>query len=176
MAMRKSIRRELNKAREILHFLLHAPDPRTLTQIRKCYFCRKPILQSAVAVVRHGEGSGSPLPDLLDAVIHHIDGNHYNDHQSNKALAHDACHQRWHMLERRRIARQVKVDGEIVVVRHDQLRAGDVLAATKFTIVDVRTVRPSGRIALVVRHPLTRKTLPLTWRNPATTIRVVRAA
>jgi hypothetical protein len=174
MGMRKSSRHELNKLREIAHFLLGSNDGRTLTQLRRCYFCHRPVVD-APAGVRHGEGTGAPLVELLDVTIHHIDGDHFHDAQRNKALAHAPCHQRHHLAERHRIAKAVQVDGVIVVVRHDELRVGDVLAATKFTLTRVRRIR--GRIALEARHPLTRKTTPLSqWRNPATTIRVIRAA
>ena len=164
MAMRKSSRRELNKLRELAHFFLEG---------QRCFFCRQLLVPDADSI-GVGEGTGAPLPDACDVVFHHINGNHYDNRRANKAPAHDRCHASWHMRERHRIAKRVKVDGQVVTVRHDELRAGDVMAATKFTIV--RKWKVGARVALRVRHPLTGKVLPLTDRMASTTVRVIRAA
>ena len=86
MAMRKSIRRELNKLRELARHFLEGET---------CCFCHKPWLPpNALDDHEHGSGTGSPL--LLDVTIHHRDGDHFNNAKANRTLAHRACHRRHH--------------------------------------------------------------------------------
>src|SRR5437870_5456590 len=94
MSMRKSTRQELRKCREIVRFLLRG---------RGCFFCRKPLIEEESYCV-DGDGQGSPLGQL--PTIHHIDENHDNDDEKNKALAHVSCHKRYHATRRHEEARK----------------------------------------------------------------------
>lgn len=87
MAMRKSTARELNKARELLHYLL---------PMHVCYFCEKPLMPLHPAATP-GDSKGPPLE--LRISIHHRDGNHSNNAQENLRLSHSACHRAHHCLE-----------------------------------------------------------------------------
>src|SRR6266699_4294802 len=86
MAMSKESRREVGKSRELLwHFL----------EGEKCFFCKKPFLENGVPrYVKFGNASANPMD--LDCTIHHKDGDHENNKQSNRALAHQSCHRSFH--------------------------------------------------------------------------------
>jgi hypothetical protein len=84
--MRNSLRSELAKLRELAHFLLTG---------RYCFFCGELLLTVVCGKVKHGDGAGPKLRDKI--TIHHIDGNHENDAEDNKALAHQSCHKRHHL-------------------------------------------------------------------------------
>jgi len=118
MAMRKSIRQELRKSRELLRFMLtHRFLPTEYIGImplnglpmpgkgmKCCFFCHKPLLtpEQLKSYAKDGDGQGSPLAISRTITIHHKDGNHENDKDSNKALAHSNCHRSYHMTERHR--------------------------------------------------------------------------
>ncbi len=90
MAMSKETRRQLGKAYELLWLLLDD---------KKCYFCKKPVLDSSgYGPVKFGNASAPPIE--LDITEHHIDGNHSNNgrvgDRSNLALAHESCHKSFH--------------------------------------------------------------------------------
>jgi hypothetical protein len=95
MSMRKSTRQELRKCREIIRFILRG---------KKCWFygrknhpdCKGLLIHSK-SYAKDGDGQGSPVRSIT---IHHIDSNHGNDRDNNKALVHDSCHRRHHALER----------------------------------------------------------------------------
>lgn len=84
MSMRKSTRQELRKCRELLRYLLRG---------KKCFFCNKPLIEDE-SYAKDGDGQGSPIKDV--PTIHHIDGDHANDSEKNKAPAHDGCHRSYH--------------------------------------------------------------------------------
>jgi hypothetical protein len=84
MAMRKSTRQELRKARELLRFLLRG---------KNCCFCHKALMNDE-SYAKDGDGQGSPISRLI--TIHHKDGDHSNDAQNNKKLAHRSCHLSYH--------------------------------------------------------------------------------
>lgn len=86
--MRKSTRQELRKCRELLHFLLRG---------KLCFFC-KTALHTNGSYAKDGDGQGSPI--ARNITIHHIDLDHDNDAESNKALAHSACHRSFHLMLR----------------------------------------------------------------------------
>lgn len=89
--MRKSTRQELRKLREVVRFALHG---------KSCYFCHKPLIREE-SYAKDGDGQGSPVRNGHGLpTIHHRDGNHDNDVESNKALAHDSCHRRFHAILR----------------------------------------------------------------------------
>lgn len=83
--MKASSRKELYKLREIVHFLL---------QGKKCSICKKPLSATAEAFNEHGNSVGPKFADTL--TIHHLDGNHENNEQSNKSLVHTPCHKSYH--------------------------------------------------------------------------------
>lgn len=86
--MSPSIRRELYKLRELCAFLLKG---------RICYFCNKPISEAAEMFTEHGNSVG---PKLLDKIsIHHINGDHNDNRDENKALCHTSCHKSYHRRE-----------------------------------------------------------------------------
>lgn len=81
--MRNSIRRELNKLREIARVALAG---------QRCYFCGKPLL--APADFAAGNGNGPPLTDKL--TVHHKNEDHSDNRPSNHALCHQTCHKKYH--------------------------------------------------------------------------------
>ena len=83
--MRRSSRRELNKLRELVHFLLVG---------RVCCFCHKALSETAEEFVKHGESTGPKFAERL--TIHHKDGNHENQAHENKELCHTSCHKSYH--------------------------------------------------------------------------------
>jgi len=83
--MRNSTRRELAKARELLHFFL---DGKT------CFFCHE-LLNDTHNKVARGNSDGSPI--CRDITIHHKNGDHDDNHPSNHKLAHTGCHKSFHM-------------------------------------------------------------------------------
>lgn len=86
MAMSKAIRKELGKCRELLWHLLEG---------KKCFFCKELLLPEGVpSYVKFGNASAPPMD--MDFTIHHKDGNHQNNEPSNRALAHESCHKRFH--------------------------------------------------------------------------------
>lgn len=88
MAMRKDSRRELNKLRELVHFLLVG---------QKCFFCNKPLSTTAETFVEHGNATGPALDERIS--VHHVDGDHSNNQHDNKALCHLKCHKSHHRRE-----------------------------------------------------------------------------
>lgn len=128
-------RRELNKLREVVHFLLHcdlrhnvdhgtkrlptlaqvcgdrgveevspeewselvhAHEKQESTRRIVCYFCRKP-LGAASDFNSHGNAIGPKFAEKLS--VHHVDGNHENNADGNKALCHRSCHKGHHRRE-----------------------------------------------------------------------------
>jgi hypothetical protein len=115
MAMRKSIRQELRKGRELLRFMLnhrfepneylyyhYAPMRKRDWGIKCCCFCHKALLtpEQSESYAKDGDGQGSPLAISRTITIHHRDLNHNNDKDSNKTLAHSSCHRSFHMTLR----------------------------------------------------------------------------
>jgi hypothetical protein len=92
MAMRKSVRRELVKLREIAaHFL------EGLT----CSLCRKPLIPVETFDVHEpGSGAGVPLTGLVDITEHHKNGNHDDNRKKNREYVHRECHRRHHANRR----------------------------------------------------------------------------
>lgn len=87
MALSPRIRRELPKLRELVHHLLVG---------QACWFCHVPFLSDPAPVGRRGgDGTGPALAAKIS--IHHLDGNHDNDADENKVLAHRRCHKSHHM-------------------------------------------------------------------------------
>ena len=89
--MRKSTRRELNKLRELVAYLLRD---------RKCCFCHRVITDHDGAT--DGEGRGRPLTDRI--TIHHRNQVHHDKRRSNERLAHQTCHKSFHARQRTRHA------------------------------------------------------------------------
>jgi hypothetical protein len=81
--MQKKIRRELNKLRELVLFLLREKD---------CALCHQPLTDYDGRV--DGDGCGVPLTERI--TIHHSDGNHANKALSNQVLVHETCHKAYH--------------------------------------------------------------------------------
>lgn len=90
--MRKSTRRELNKSRELLRFLLRD---------RCCCFCKEPLIDDEDRIM-DGEGRAKPIAIL--PTIHHHDPKHLgkkhthahrNQQKFEKRLAHPTCHRRY---------------------------------------------------------------------------------
>lgn len=86
MAMRKSTRSELNKLRELVHYLLAE---------RKCCFCKQPLIEVPDGWVP-GTGSGPPLKAKV--AVHHKDG--WEDPVKDTQLCHRKCHLRHHAKQR----------------------------------------------------------------------------
>lgn len=90
-----ALRRELNKLREIAHFLLAGADATPKDESGKfiCYFCLKPM-DDYTDFETHGNATGPKFAIRL--TTHHLDGNHTNNTKGNKALCHTTCHKRYH--------------------------------------------------------------------------------
>ena len=95
MAMSKTIRKELGKARELLWWFLSTPKPSN-----RCFFCKGILLtdeQKETLIegfVRFGNAAAPPL--LLEITLHHLDGNHDNNKPVNLTPAHESCHKKFH--------------------------------------------------------------------------------
>lgn len=117
MAMSPSIRRELHKLREITHFMLSGAgatkrslidsDPPRIGALL-CYFCKEPLANYADEFVEHGNAIGPKFTAALS--IHHVNGNHDDNSELNKALAHTKCHKSYHRTEANKA--RTKVDPE----------------------------------------------------------------
>lgn len=105
MSMTLRSRGELYKLREIVTFLLTGAGatPQDTTKAFCCYFCRQHL--DASHFVEHGNSTGPKF--TLKLTIHHVDGDHDNNEQMNKALAHTKCHKSFHRREAN-LARRVK--------------------------------------------------------------------
>lgn len=90
-----ALRRELNKWREIGHFLLQGADatPKHQDGSFACYFCLK-SLGTYSDFEEHGGATGPKLTERI--TIHHIDGVHENNAKGNKSLCHTKCHKSYH--------------------------------------------------------------------------------
>lgn len=104
MAMRPSIRRELNKSRELLRFMLRG---------KLCYFCHGALIE-AEKVVRDGDGTAEPL--AVAVTIHHLNGDHGDSSAGNTALAHTACHKSHHAKHMVRAGGKFLKQGAAVLV------------------------------------------------------------
>lgn len=84
MAMSPRVRREREKGQELLwHFLLG----------QRCYFCKKLLVPNAK--IKFGNAA-APGIDILEITIHHENGNHSDNRDSNRKLAHQSCHKSHH--------------------------------------------------------------------------------
>jgi hypothetical protein len=104
MAMRPSIRRELNKARELLRFMLRG---------QRCYFCHGPLIEPE-KVVRDGDGTAEPL--ALAVTIHHKSGDHSDNSAGNTVLSHFSCHKSHHAKHMVRAGGKFHKQGAAVLV------------------------------------------------------------
>lgn len=104
MAMQKSIRRELNKARELLRFMLRG---------KTCYFCHGELIEPE-KVIRDGDGTAEPL--AIACTIHHISGDHSDSSPSNTSLAHTHCHKSHHAKHMVRAGGKFLRQGKAVLV------------------------------------------------------------
>jgi hypothetical protein len=84
MAMRKSSRQELRKARELL---------RSVFEDYHCIFCRQLLIPKGRVAI--GECDGAPIETKI--TIHHANGNHDDDRKGNRRYTHTRCHKRFHM-------------------------------------------------------------------------------
>lgn len=99
--MRDSTRRELHKLRELMHFILNGAgvtkhalidsDPPRIGALL-CCFCKEPL--SNVEFEKHGNSIGPRFTERLS--IHHVNGDHEDNSESNKALCHTKCHKSHH--------------------------------------------------------------------------------
>lgn len=98
MAMQNATRRELHKLRELIHFLLRGAGatPRGPKGQLCCTFCLQKF-EYAKDFDEHGNSIGPKFVEKLS--IHHMDGNHQNNLDSNKALSHTSCHKSHHRTE-----------------------------------------------------------------------------
>jgi hypothetical protein len=108
MSMRKSTRQELRKSRELLRFFLRD---------KNCYICDTPLLAKSDrdSYAKDGDGQASPITEM--PTIHHIDLDHDNDKQGNKAPVHDVCHRSFH-LTLRHAMRNEKFHGKKNIVEY----------------------------------------------------------
>lgn len=86
--MTAASRKELYKLRELVHFLL---------QGKKCYFCKNVLSPNAEKFVTHGNSVGPKFEDQI--TVHHIDGDHSNNAEENKAPCHTKCHKSFHRTQ-----------------------------------------------------------------------------
>lgn len=107
--MAPGTRRELNKLRELVHFLLQGAGatPFTRSEGFKCYFCGNE-LDTKSAFVSHGNAVGPKL--MAKITVHHINGVHEDNAPMNKTLCHTTCHKRHHrkLANELRAAKQVE--------------------------------------------------------------------
>lgn len=110
MSMTAASRRELYKLRELVHFLLGGggATPQPGYGPYCCFFCRKPLDEYAADFKTHGNSVGPKFLEKLS--IHHINGNHDDNEDSNKALCHTKCHKGHHrkLANHARAAQQEK--------------------------------------------------------------------
>lgn len=101
--MTATSRKELNKLRELVHFLLRGAGgtPRGPSGAFRCVFCNTG-LDYAEDFITHGNAIGPKFTEKLS--IHHLDGNHDNNDDMNKAICHTKCHKGYH----RRIANEAR--------------------------------------------------------------------
>lgn len=95
--MTAASRRELYKLRELVHFLMGGAGGslrNIMTQQVLCVFCKKPLDEYGKAFAAHGNSIGPKFD--VQVTIHHIDGNHDNQEDENKALCHTRCHKSYH--------------------------------------------------------------------------------
>lgn len=105
MSMTLTLRKELYKLREVVHFLLAGAGatPQESVNLNTlapegafvCYFCRKHMHD--LQFITHGNAVGPKFECAVS--IHHVDGNHDNNVMSNKALCHTTCHKSHHRRE-----------------------------------------------------------------------------
>lgn len=93
-SMKLATRRELDKARELVRFLLIG---------KTCFFCRKALVDEAILVDTPAGERGRPLGEILKITTHHIDGDHDHDAPDNLALCHQSCHRAHHRAEENRV-------------------------------------------------------------------------
>lgn len=111
MAMRKSIRRELNKSRELLWHLMEG---------KCCCFCKK-LLIPEMPMVNFGTAQAPPLSDdVMQTTIHHVDekNNPRNQELENRKLCHRSCHKRHHAIEVRPCDHRKSVVAKRLPTRH----------------------------------------------------------
>jgi hypothetical protein len=99
MAMSARSRKEMNKLRELIWWVLSTPKPSN-----KCFFCKKTLLtDEQLEMIRDGWvrfGNATAPPMDLDITLHHIDGNHENNDPKNVAPSHtNSCHKPHHAKE-----------------------------------------------------------------------------
>ena len=104
MAMQKAIRRELNKARELLRFMLRG---------QTCYFCHGLLIEPE-KVIRDGDGTAEPL--AIAVCIHHISGDHDDNSPVNTTMAHTSCHKSHHAKHMVRAGGKFLRQGKAVLV------------------------------------------------------------
>lgn len=105
MSMTLTLRKELYKLREVVHFLLAGAGGSaregqnqghsTPSSPIVCYFCNK--LLHDLEFITHGNAVGPKFECAVS--IHHINGNHDDNTMSNKALCHTSCHKGHHRRE-----------------------------------------------------------------------------
>ena len=77
--MSKAVSYEKSRLKELLWLMIQKYQP-------NCQICGKPFKKSEIL----------PSRGTDQLTEHHIDGNHYNDDLSNRALAVRTCHKRHH--------------------------------------------------------------------------------
>jgi hypothetical protein len=93
MAMRKSTRRELRKLRELVRVLLDG---------KRCCFCKEPLVDNTDFLP--GNGEGFQISEQI--TIHHRNGLHEDNRQSNLRFCHRSCHKKHHAREQKLWARK----------------------------------------------------------------------
>lgn len=105
--MRDSTRRELHKLRELVHFLLvgagATPVDDEVIGALCCFFCKQRLDGYAGDFSEHGNSIGPKFAAKLS--IHHVNGDHVDNRDLNKALCHTKCHKSHH----RTLANQKRV-------------------------------------------------------------------
>jgi hypothetical protein len=114
-SMRRSTKAELRMLREIgWHF----------GTIKKCYFCKKPLLESSTpgaTDLKFGERSFPPIKTKL--AIHHQNEDHNDNRPKNRKPAHSKCHRKYHIkiqhakAKGKRIGSKFNSEKEIYVER-----------------------------------------------------------
>lgn len=94
--MRSSIRNELYKLRELVHFILQGAGSslRNAQGALLCAFCKERLDEYGEDFEEHGNSYGPALTAKI--TIHHKNGDHSDNTPANKQLCHTSCHKGFH--------------------------------------------------------------------------------
>jgi len=96
--MRRSTKSELRMLREIVWHI---------GTIKKCFFCKKPLLDPGATAIEFGERNCPPV--TIRIAIHHKNEDHEDNRPENRKLAHSKCHRRYHIRKQHAAAKGKRI-------------------------------------------------------------------